>query len=137
MGPETGHRRVLGHGRRWVRSYEDQITEVTAVTDQRQGGRYFAVTRPVGGLLRFASVSVKDAGLHEGQVLYGELGVVSGESEVVQSMTGLEKVEVRRCESVMTLPVSKHEWEFGSEYPISSDWGHYGAYRDQRLNTEV
>jgi hypothetical protein len=121
MGPETRHRRVLGHGQRRVRSYGDQITEVTAVTNQRRAGGYFAATRPVSGQIRFVSVSVKDAGLHEGQVLCGEWGVVSGETEVVQSMAGLERVEVRQCESVMMLPVSKHEWECGSEYPISSD----------------
>ena len=90
----------------------------------------------MSGQIRFASVSVKDVGLHEGQVLCGEWGVVSGEKEVVQLMAGLERVEVQRYESVMVLPVSKHEWECGSEYPISSDWGHYVAFRDQRLDTE-
>jgi hypothetical protein len=47
--------------------------------------------------------------------------VASGEKEAVRSMVGLEKVEERRYDSVMMLPVLKREWDFGSEYPISSD----------------
>jgi hypothetical protein len=47
--------------------------------------------------------------------------VVSEEKVAVQSMVELERAEARQYESVMMLPVLQHEWEFESEYPISSD----------------
>jgi len=48
-----------------VWSYVDRITEVIAVTNQQQAGDYSAVTKPVSEQIRFANVSVEDAGLHE------------------------------------------------------------------------
>ena len=84
------------------------------MTNRRQAGDNFAVTMSVSGRIRYASVSVEDAGLHENQIPCGELGVVSEEKVAVRSMAELERVEARQYESVMVLPVLQHEWEFES-----------------------
>ena len=72
MGLRSTHRPVLGHGRQQVWSYGDRIAGVIAVTDQRQAGDYSVVTKPVSEQIRFANVSVEDAGLHENYALCEE-----------------------------------------------------------------
>lgn len=120
MGLKPTHRHVLGHERRQVWSYGDQITGAIAVTDQRQVDDYSVITKPVSEQIRFANVSVEDAGLHESYALYEEWEVVvSEEKGVIRSTAVLERVEARRYESAKVVLVINLESKCESEHPIS------------------
>lgn len=92
------------------------------MTDQRQAGDYSVVTKPVSEHIRFANVSVEDAGLHENYALCEEEGAVVGEEKgAIQLTVVLERVEARRYESAKVVQVINLESRCESVRPISSD----------------
>jgi hypothetical protein len=120
MGLRTTHRHVLGHGRQQVWSYGDRITGVISVTYQRQAGDYSVITKPVSEHIRFANVTVEDAGLHENYAPCEEWGVVVGEEKgVIQLTAVLERVEARRYESAKAVQVINLESKCECGHPIS------------------
>jgi hypothetical protein len=120
MGLRPTHRHVLGHWRQQVRSYGDRITGVIAVKVRRQADDYSVVTKPVNEQIRFANVSVEDAGLHENYALCEELGVVVNEEKgVIQLTVVLERVEARQYESAKVVQVINLMSKCETGHPIS------------------